>query len=189
MMASTDGVGRGHVGTVNELPQEWNAEHTLLRVATEADVPAIYSNHTSSIRERCSTHYTSDEIAAWVERQSPHKYLPFVQQQCVFVAEEQEEVVGFAHLGQGEEEGSGEVKALYVAPSATRRGIGSRLLCLLEHQAACCKGWGSLVVKSTVNAVDFYTSRGFAVVGNTQHTVGNQSLECVLLRKELLLHP
>lgn len=183
-MASGEHVGRGPPSPVHArspvLP--------LFRLATDVDVPTIYSIHTRSVRECCSTHYTSDEIAAWVERQSPHKYLPFVQQQCVYVAEAQGEVVGFAHLDQGEDEGSGEVKALYVSPSATRRGLGSQLMCFLECQA-CSKGWTSLVVKSTLNAVDFYTSRGFAVVGNVLHTVGDQSLSCVQLRKELLLHP
>ena len=178
-MASPD-----HVGRVRELPQVSNP---LIRLATEVDVPTMYSIHTSSIRECCSTHYTSEEIADWIERQSPHKYMPFVQQQSVYVAEELGEVVGFAQLGPGEDGRSGEVKALYVSPSAMRRGVGSLLLSFLEQQALS-RGWTVLVVNSTMNAVDFYTSQGFAAVGNAQHTVGNQSLSCVHLRKKLLVH-
>ena len=182
-MASPD-----HVGRVRELPQVSNPLLPLIRLATEVDVPTMYSIHTSSIRECCSTHYTSEEIADWIERQSPHKYMPFVQQQSVYVAEELGEVVGFAQLGPGEDERSGEVKALYVSPSATRRGVGSLLLSFLEQQALS-RGWTVLVVNSTMNAVDFYTSQGFAAVGNAQHTVGNQSLSCVHLRKKLVVHP
>ena len=177
-----------HVGRVRELPQVLNPMLPLIRLATEVDVPTMYSIHTSSIRECCSTHYTSEEIADWIERQSPHKYVPFVQQQSVYVAEELGEVVGFAQLGPGEDGRSGEVKALYVSPSATRRGVGSLLLSFLEQQALS-RGWTVLVVNSTMNAVDFYTSQGFAAVGNAQHTVGNQSLSCVHLRKKLVVHP
>ena len=182
-MASPD-----HVGRVRELPQVSNPLLPLIRLATEVDVPTMYSIHTSSIHECCSTHYTSEEIADWIERQSPHKYMSFVQQQSVYVAEELGEVVGFAQLGLGEDERSGEVKALYVSPSATRRGVGSLLLSFLEQQALS-RGWTVLVVNSTMNAVDFYTSQGFAAVGNAQHTVGNQSLSCVHLRKKLVVHP
>lgn len=177
-------VSPDHVG---ELPQVLNPLLPLIRLATEVDVTIMYSIHTSSIRECCSTHYTREEIADWIERQSPHKYMQFVQQQSVYVAEELRVVVGFAQLGPGEDERSGEVKALYVSPSATRRGIGSLLLCFLEQQALS-REWTCLVVKSTMNAVDFYTSQGFTAVGNAQHTVGDQSLSCVHLRKELAVH-
>lgn len=157
-MASDD-----HPRPVHETAQGRNRYLPLVRIATDKDVPALFSIHTSSIRECCSAYYTSDEIATWVERQSPHKYLPFVQRQCIYVAEERGDVVGFAHLDQGPDERSGEVMGLYVSPSATQRGIGGRILCFLERQAVCSKGWTSLVVKSTLNAVGFYTSRGFAV--------------------------
>ena len=169
---------------------ERKRDFPLFRLATAADVPAIFSIHTNSIRECCSAHYTNDEIAAWVERQSPHKYLPVVQRQCMYVAEERGEVVGFAHLDQGPDEGSGEVVGMYVTPSATQRGIGGQLMCYLERQAISFKGWTRLVVKSTLNAVGFYTSQGFVVISDSVlHTGGDHTLRCVLLEKELTPHP
>lgn len=185
-MASDNHAGKGPPRPVHETPQGRNRDLALVRLAKDEDVPAILSIHTSSIRECCSAHYTRDEIATWAERQSTHKYLPFVQRQCMYVAEERGDVVGFAHLDQGPDEKSGEVMGLYVSPSATQRGIGGRIMCFLERQAVCSKGWTSLVVKSTLNAVGFYTCRGFAVINdNVLHMVGDHSLRCVLLRKEL----
>ena len=156
-----------------------------VRLAREEDIYSIYSIHTRSIRQLCLTHYKEDEIEDWAGRQEPGKYIHFINQGSIYVAEKSSEVVGFGHL---ENDLQSEVKGLYVSPEYAGTGIGSSLLKRMESDARI-KGALELVVKSTLNAQSFYEGQGFVpVLEQSVHVVGDHELACVRLRKDISLH-
>lgn len=166
-----------------------------IRLATESDAIAVWRVHTDSIRDVCSSHYEQDEIQGWIDRQRPEKYLPFIAQDFFVVAEirsranEDKPLCGFGHLANKAVQSKGcsemEVKGLYVDPNSLGRGIGKKLYLRLELHAreqAC----NVLTVSSTVNAVRFYESCGFAVVDEAVHcSTAGPALRCVRLQKVL----
>lgn len=162
-----------------------------IRKATEADAEAIWRIHTSCIEKRCSSHYSTEEVRCWAARQQPENYVQFIQKDHFVVAETNDKrvVAGFGHLGESDPkkipQGCGmEVKALYVSPEAQGEGVGRLLLGELEKEAKSC-GCTCLGVCSTLNAVPFYQSCGFVLVGETMHCVGSHSLQCQIMRKQL----
>ena len=79
----------------------------------------------------------------------------------------------------------GEVEAVYVHPSATRRGVGLKLLTTLEARAREA-GLESLHLCASLNAVEFYERAGFARQELTSHRLANGvEIACVLMSKEL----
>ena len=166
-----------------------------IRPAADSDAGSVWRLHTASIRDVCSSHYKRDEIQSWTDRQSPEKYLPFIATELFLIAElrphasDREVVVGFAHLGNKTIQGDGrsemEVKALYVDPDWTGKGIGKKLYNRLELHAKeeCCR---SLVVSSTLNAVGFYESCGFTVLSEGIHySTDGPGMRCVHMKKIL----
>lgn len=76
-------------------------------------------------------------------------------------------------LGPGE----AELKRMYVAPAARRRGVGRQLLAALE-QAARERGWTTLLLdtgRRQPEAVALYESAGFIETGPFAHNVGAPS--------------
>ena len=72
-----------------------------------------------------------------------------------------------------------ELRTLYVQRPFLRRGIGARLLAQVEHDARARGAdvlWLTAWVGNT-NALAFYASRGYAVVGTTWHVFENERHE------------
>jgi len=95
-----------------------------------------------------------------------------IEQGCVFVAERDGVVAGFAAVVP-RPDGGAELDALFVEPHLWKRGIGRRLV---DHIAdvARVRGAGFLHVVGNPHAEGFYTSCGFRVTGavDTRFGVG-----------------
>ena len=159
------------------------AQRCQIRTASKDDAESIYNLHTSSIHELCSTHYSEDEIRQWIDRQSLKKYQSFIERGVIFVGVIIDQIVGFGHL-ECCAENTGEICALYVSPSFSRKGIGDALLCYLESKARE-KECRVIRVKSTLNAKTFYEAKGYQSIQEDVHVVGDRSLSCVLMLKTL----
>ena len=133
----------------------------LVRQAEISDSKAIHNVHIRSIMELCSQDYTPQEISSWTGRQTLERYKQFIQEGWFYVAEKGSKVVGFGHLGrQPREDGTMEIRALYVSPSHTKMGVGRLLMSAMETKASECGGVG-LRVESTLTAAGFYETCGF----------------------------
>jgi putative acetyltransferase len=130
-----------------------------IRRATESDRPAIARVHIDSIRGLTHTHYSPAQIDAWSAGKSPEKY-PLAAHEF-YVAVIEGGVVGFAELIPQ----SGEVRAVYVAPEAARRGVGTRLLTTVVASARA-HGVSQLKLGASLNAVPFYERHGFALTAD-----------------------
>jgi GNAT superfamily N-acetyltransferase len=91
--------------------------------------------------------------------------------ECVLVASDGGEVVGFAHVCESPDEDPGdrvgELDCLYVAPDRWRRGVGTQLqLRALESLAGCgFRHVGLWVLEANERARLFYERTGWAPAG------------------------
>ena len=80
-----------------------------------------------------------------------------------------------------------ELRACYVTPSASRRGVGSALLRAIER-AAREQGTTYLEADSSLTAEPFYRSNGYLVRERGEHVLHNgQRMACVKMRKNVAL--
>ena len=137
-----------------------------IRKATQEDKEPIWRIHLKAIRETCSSHYSQEVIRIWAERLQPEKYAEAIRTSEFFVAEEHGAVVGFGELDRA----GGEIQGLYVSPDVASRGVGQKLLHLLEERALAF-GLESLHLTSSLNAVSFYERAGFKSLGEMTKTL------------------
>lgn len=167
------------------------ADGSGIREATEGDAEIIYKIHTAAIRAKCSTHYSIDDVRAWVDRQDKAKYLPFIEAHEIIVAEGGERtVLGFGHLSACDaKESDGktmQIRGLFVDPDCGVKGVGSALVKELEKRAKELGEADCLIVKSSLNAVEFYKKCGFVPLELTTHQMSEQScLHCHKMTKKL----
>ena len=127
-----------------------------IRQATNADAAKLHELHTNSVKELCKAHYTAAQIDGWLAHRSPAGYKPGIQRGEMFIAERDEQVVGFGHALRGE------VLAIFVAPEWAGQGVGSTLL---THAVKVAGGDSKAVrVEATLNAQSFYARSGFVAL-------------------------
>jgi GNAT superfamily N-acetyltransferase len=125
-----------------------------IRRAHLPDAPAIASVMRAAVRGASGT-YPSRTLAAW--RSLPplyHAWAMTTGGETVLVAESGGRIVGYAGLR------GAEVTALFVRPSAARRGVATALLARLEALARR-RGVRRLAVDAARSGVAFYRARGF----------------------------
>ena len=144
-----------------------------LREAVPADAARIRDVHLRSIKELGGQAYSETQVAAWGHDRDPAEYPIDADETHLLVAEDGDDgIVGFGWLRDGARDHlratvEGELVAVYVHPSVTRRGIGSRLCEALETNADS-HGIRSLGLWASLNAVPFYEAQGYDRV--TTHT-------------------
>jgi putative acetyltransferase len=152
-----------------------------IRMASEKDREAVLRVHASAVRGICKSHYSEEEIEAWLEAKRKKLHEPVPESYIVLVAEKGHELVGFAMLDVDKKE----VTSLYVHAEHGGQGISSRLLGKLED-AARENGINSLHLHSTLNAVSFYEQRGYEAKEKIKFPLTEEvQLDCVYMEKEL----
>lgn len=153
----------------------------ILRRATPDDVTAISIAHHAAIRQICSSAYSPEQIDAWTSALTIDRYEAAMDRFDFVVAELEGRVVGFAIADLP----GAELNALYVAPSAGGRGVGSALLEAAEARARAA-GVARLTLKATLNAVSFYEEAGYVRLCSARHALpGGRELPCVGMAKLL----
>ena len=120
--------------------------------------------------------YSRDELAYYLR----------VPRALCFVAEEQDEPVGFI-LGHQQRGGVGHIVTLDVAPHVQRSGLGSILMKKMEASFAAL-GCDSLRLEVAVNnrpGLSFYKKHGFSVLKSLRRYYPG-GLDGLLLTKKLL---
>jgi putative acetyltransferase len=167
-------------------PQRWRHNDSMqntaviVRRATADDAAAIALVHAAAIRGLASTHYEPAQISAWSADKQPDRYRrALAAGERMFVATVNGSVIGFAACQDDE------VRAVYVDPRYIRRGIGTRLLATVEDEALA-RGARVLRLEASLNAVAFYSLRGYKECGRATHPLrGGEHLDCVLMTKIL----
>jgi GNAT superfamily N-acetyltransferase len=149
----------------------WPGGTVRVRSASRADAERIAMLHADSWRRHYRGAYAdefldgdvvADRRAVWSERLAQRG-----DRTCTLVAEEDDELLGFAHTIFDDDSAWGAlVDNVHVVHTHKRRGIGTRLLA--RSAAEVAKGSGGLylwVLEQNVDAQAFYRSCGGSCVG------------------------
>ena len=131
----------------------------MQRLATGADLAALWELRTRAVRTSCASHYPSEVIETWCAAPAPVALPLLVRAGGAVVAEEHGRVLGYAVLNQE----TGEVDAAFVDPAHQGRGIALGLLRELEAMARR-RGLARMFLSASLNAVPFYERAGFRPV-------------------------
>jgi GNAT superfamily N-acetyltransferase len=145
-----------------------------------SDAPAIARVMRAAVRGVPRGVYPARTLAAWSSLPALyHAWAMTAGGETVIVAEEgATRVVGYAAL-----RGS-ELTALFVSPSASRRGVASKLLARVEALARR-RGVRTLAVDAARSGVAFYRARGFDGRRAVQVPLPGGALAAVRLTKRL----
>lgn len=154
----------------------------MIRKAVYSDAEKICRIHFLSISKLCSTAYTPAQIHAWTENLTPARYIHGMENFEFHVAD----------AGNGELSGftifdaeCGEVFALYIAPWAEGRGLGTQFIQFAQDMLQK-KGHKMMQLKSTLNAVEFYKHMGFHVESPSTHNLSSgEMLPCMHMTKSI----
>ncbi len=93
-----------------------------IKSAKISDKENIYKIHTSTVREACKNFYTQEQIEAWLKNKSPEGYIEAIEKNEMFIAEENNQIIGFGHAI------AWEIVAIFVDPKSHKRWVGKMLL-------------------------------------------------------------
>lgn len=158
-----------------------------VRPAVVADAEAIIDLHFAAVHRTASAFYSPAVLDGWSRRPGEARYQRMREvitggDELVLVAAEASGIVAFGsivpHLR--------ELRAVYVHPDASRRGIGARVLATLER-LALERGASELHTHASVNAEAFYRRAGYEVAERGVHRLGTgQEMACVKMFKHLV---
>jgi putative acetyltransferase len=157
----------------------------LLRAAQSTDAEAIIQVHFAAVRSISSKFYAPEVLDAW----SPHPHearyewmRQIIATEVVVVARTESDIVGFALLLPS----TGELRALYVHPTAARQGVGQKLLQRVEAEAEGC-GLSRLWLNASLNAEAFYKRQGYKNLSQDALILsGGHQLACVRMEKPVV---
>ncbi|MBY0613384.1 MAG: GNAT family N-acetyltransferase [Beijerinckiaceae bacterium] len=134
----------------------------LIRAAEREDAKGISIVIVAGLRETNAQDYPEAVIARVEQNFSPAAVLDLLARRLVFVAVENDVIVGTASL-----DGT-VVRTVFVAPSRQGQGIGRALMAHVER-AAVEQCIDVLAVPSSVTAEAFYMKLGFISVRDSYH--------------------
>jgi putative acetyltransferase len=141
-----------------------------VRRAVVGDAHQIRDLHLASIEGFGRESYTEKQVAAWAHDRDPDEY-PIESEDTYFVvAEDEAGIVGFGWMkpDAGEyfqTEVEAEITAIYIHPSVSRNGVGSRIYAELETEVIR-QDIDSLGLWASRNAVPFYEAQGYECVAD-----------------------
>ncbi|HET6521812.1 MAG TPA: GNAT family N-acetyltransferase [Geminicoccaceae bacterium] len=136
----------------------------LIRPARPADVPAIAAVQRASILGLCVGAYGREGAAAWADASAEHA--PTMLDGGTFLVAEEAggAVVAVAGWSPHEERPHGAwIRSLFVHPERAGRGLGRRLMAVVEESARA-SGRTAFAVRASLNAVGFYKAVGYSEV-------------------------
>jgi putative acetyltransferase len=142
--------------------------------------------HHAAVRGLAASHYSPEVIDAWAPLPILDEHVEKVRSnpdgELRLIAEIDGEVVGIGSLLAKNDE----LRACYVTPRASRRGVGSVLARAIEL-AARKQGIALLHLDSSTMAEPFYAALGYEAYERCEHILRNgQAMACVKMRKRLL---
>ncbi len=155
----------------------------VIREMRPEDARAFLEVHHAAVRGLANKDYSSEAIEAWAPIPITTQHVEAVQSnpdgEYRLVAEIDGRLVGIGCIVAEKNE----LRACYVAPSASRRGVGSALLREIEL-AAREQGSTYLEAESSVTAEPFYRSNGYLARERSEHVLRNgQRMACIKMRK------
>ncbi|MBY5413508.1 GNAT family N-acetyltransferase [Rhizobium leguminosarum] len=156
-----------------------------VRQMSADDAKAFLEVHRAAVHGTAAQDYPQAVIAAWAPLPIGDELVQQVRanrdDELRFVAEIGGQIVGIGSLVAK----NAEVRACYVVPTASRKGVGSALLREIERVATRL-GLSSLQLDSSITAEPFYAANGYKVRQRGEHMLGSGvPMACVKMYKTI----
>ena len=152
-----------------------------IRRAVLCDSVEIYETCVKSIMFSAPTHYSQEQISAWVARIQASTFRRKIPRLHFMVAEAELGVIaGFVAL----EPITHELEYIYVHPEFQRSGLGRQLLEVAEQHARD-QGIRKLHLVGSLNALGFYEHLGFIEDRRILRDLSGTQVPCALMSKEI----
>jgi putative acetyltransferase len=170
------------------MTKEFNVQ---VRRAEDHDFPAIADAHQASILELGGAYYDPQAMQFWGRKRDPDGYRDARDQhgEIFFVAEQAERpgyLLGFSSYRY--EENRHRLQGFYVRGTASRQGVGTRLLATVEDHAKAA-GADELHVEASLPGEKFYLARGFRELSRHAKPVKGTDSSMTALTMVKLLRP
>jgi GNAT superfamily N-acetyltransferase len=153
-----------------------------IRLARMDEIRAIHAVHRDSVTSLCTSHYTPEQIATWLDGRTPEIYVDGITSGQLWVAiGEDETIAGFVEI-HGHVLGK-----LFVRGASAGSGVGRRLLATAVD-AIKATGAASVYLEASRNARDFYRKHGFVEIGTGMFSP-NSRVALEVVKMELVLSP
>ncbi len=152
----------------------------LVRTHRNGDVSGISRLYYDTIHLINSHDYTREQIDAWAPAVPDVSFWKErFKKYHVYVAEEDEHIVGFTELDT-----TGHIDCFFVHHEWQRRGVGARLM---ERVVATAgrEQMPRLFAEASITAVPFFRDRGFVVVRENEATRRNVKLKQFVMERWL----
>jgi putative acetyltransferase len=154
----------------------------------EEDARAFLEVHHAAVRGSAVRDYPSAVIEAWAPLPVTNDAITQIKKnreaEHRLIAEIDGQIVGIAAFVAR----NTEIRACYVAPEVSRKGVGSALLREIER-AAIEQGLTSLKLDSSVTAEPFYGFHGYRILKRGEHVLkSGLRMACVKMHKDLVPH-
>lgn len=155
-----------------------------IRAAEPDDATHILDMHHDSVHNLAKTHYPQDKLDSWSPPPTPERIHRLAEkllsgEELGHVAEQDDKVIGYAALVPDNKE----IRAVYVAPEWSHKGVGKALLNTVMKQAISEFGIEQLTLSSSLNAIAFYQRHGFEIIEMRDHCMSSgDSLKSAYMR-------
>ena len=157
----------------------------VIREMRREDAKVFLEVHHAAARGIAGKDYPLAVIEAWAPLPITDRYIERVisnpDDEYRLIAERDALIVGIGSLVPK----MAELRACYVAPNSSRRGVGSLLVREIELIAQK-HGLKTLSLDATITAEPFYAALGYSVWERGEHVLADgQRMACVRMRKSL----
>ena len=115
-----------------------------------------------SVRIRDNSGYTKEQIDSLADYYSPENFCLDLDKKVIYICAEGNKILGTATLLKDY------IMAVFIDPDYQRRGIGKKLMFLLEKYALK-KGYSKVWLIANFSAVSFYEKLGYVRIGEKIH--------------------
>ncbi len=144
------------------------------------DEMALFRVFFSAVHEIASRDYTGEQVNAWASADTDSElWAEHIRNLCPFVAEVDNEIVGYADI-----QPNGYIDHFFVSKAYARQGVGSLLMNRI-HEEAGLLDIDELTANVSKTAEPFFVLQGFQAVERRFPVRGGVTLPNVLMRKKL----
>jgi GNAT superfamily N-acetyltransferase len=130
-------------------------------------------------------HYSMDQLSAEEEAVRKPGYLNELLEINLSLAVRGDEIVGSAGWNK-HDTATARVRKVFVHPSHTGQGLGSRLLMRVESEFLKL-GFRRVICRASMNAISFYEKNGFRKIEQSSMDLGNGIAIPVMMMQKALL--
>lgn len=153
----------------------------IIRKAKATDLESIWAVRTTAIKSISEKYYTRKEIEIWASTPPPDNFKEIIIKSNWHVAEDHGQIIGTGFIDVE----NTEIGGVFVDPNFQRKGIGLKLMSLLE-QLAINNNINLLHLDATINAEQFYKAAGFSTMKSSKYQhVSGLNFNCIRMIKKI----